>query len=997
MIKIALRQTCACVALSAGLLGSGAWAQATPAATDGGAEEPSIVVTGTLIRGTPEDAALPVDVSTAEDLQATGVTNPLEFIKDLPSSGAVLGDSNQFSTASQGFQGNGSINLRNLGSQRTLVLFNSRRFIPAPGDGFADTNLIPLFALDRIEILKDGAAATYGSDAIGGVANFITKRNFDGIQLNGDYKFVNGSNDDYNASILVGKNFGSFNILAGFGYQHRSELQARKRDFITDVPYAVNPSGWSTLGNPGSYLPRAGATPVSGVTLDGNQLNICNTLGGFQSTTGPLTAGSPICRFTFVPFDNLVEKTNRYQAYLQADAELSDTVSWHAEALWAHSLLPRLRYSPSFPPTQGPNGPGSVGAFTVPRSNPGFQGFINQSYAPGSTAFNTVNNLATNALIVLFRPFGVGGNPATDELGSQFGRAEDDAWRVSSGLDFEWSNTFRTSLFGTYQRHWREAFVTDAVGGRLQRALNGLGGPNCTGTTPGANGCLYFNPFINTAPRSPVTGVANPGFISSAQNSAEVVNWIYQPNGTRQTEENVIIDLIFSGETGIDLGGGPVAYAFGGQYRHSYFESDPLNALNDRNQNPCPIEGTFTCLSTPGRDIGPFIFLGQTTAVRLTQNVKALFAEVNVPIGERLEVNGAVRFEDYGGSVGSTINPKGSFRFEATDFLTLRGSVGTTFRGPTAGQASNTSVTSLAGLQASANNFKSVDIFGNTIDLGPETAFTYNIGAVVQTGGLSASVDFWSYDFDERITTTPGQAIALSVANGATNGTTPVNCSSPLIGLITFAGNACVQGVTRGNDIARVRTDWVNGPKVKTQGLDMAIDYRMPLGGDVEASVGAQGTYITKYEVDDFVFRGVVLQPGYNALGFSNFFRDPGTVSKLRANAYAGLEVGPANLRAVYKYIKGVTDDRCPALPAPCFRTPEGFETNFGREIRDYHQVDLFANYKLELGGSAAMLRAGIENVFDRDPSAARLEAGYDPFTGNPYGRMYTLGITFDY
>jgi iron complex outermembrane recepter protein len=136
MTKTALRHTCACLALSAGMAGSAAWSQD---AGQEAAEERQIVVTGTLIRGTPEDAALPVDVSTAEELTAAGVTNPLEFIKDLPSSGAVLGDSNQFSTASQGFQGNGSINLRNLGAQRTLVLFNGRRFIPAPGDGFADT------------------------------------------------------------------------------------------------------------------------------------------------------------------------------------------------------------------------------------------------------------------------------------------------------------------------------------------------------------------------------------------------------------------------------------------------------------------------------------------------------------------------------------------------------------------------------------------------------------------------------------------------------------------------------------------------------------------------------------------------------------------------------------------------------------------------------------------------------------------------------------------
>ena len=965
-------------------------------AVDDTAPSQDIVVTGSLIRGTPEDSALPVEVTSSQELAANGITNPLEFIKELPSSGAVLGDSNQFSTGSQGFQGNGSINLRGLGPQRTLVLFNNRRFIPSPGDGFSDTNLIPLFALDRIEILKDGAAATYGSDAIAGVANFITKKNFNGIQAQGDYKIIDGSKGDYNASIVAGHTFGAINILAGFGWQHRSELQSRKRDF-THIPYTINPAGFSTLGNPGSYLPRRGATPVAGVTLDGNQLGACAALTGFTSTTGPNGTGSPICRFSFVPFDNLVEKTDRYQAYGQADADLSDTVKWHAEALYASSVLPRLRYSPSFPPTQGPRGPGSVGAFTVPRSNPGFQTFINQSFVPGSATFNNVNTLADNALIILFRPFGLGGNPATDALGSQFGRAQDDAWRVSTGFDVEFSSTFRASAYGTYLRHSRTAFVTDAVGSRLQNALNGFGGPNCTGTVAGAGGCLYLNPFINTAPINPPSGNANPAFVPANVTSAAVVNYIYQPNGTRQREENAIFDLIFSGETGIDLGGGPIAYAFGGQVRQSNFNSKPLNDLNDRNKNPCPVEGDRSCLSRVGADIGPFIFLGQSTPVNLNQNIYAGFAEVNVPIGDKLELNGAIRYEDYGGSVGSTINPKGSFRFTPTDWLTLRGSAGTTFRGPQASQVSPDSVTSLAGIQAAANNFKSVDIFGNPNDLGPEKAFTYNIGVVAKTSGFTASVDFWSFNFKGPITTTPAQAIASSVANGTTNGTTPVNCASPFANLITFAGNVCTQGVTVGNDIARVRTDWVNGPRVKTQGLDFAIDYKFDIADQTTLSFGGQASYITKYDIADFVFRGVTVRKGYTARGFTNYFRDPFTVSKLRANAFANLRYADLNLRANYRFIQGVTDDRCPALPAPCNRTADGFETNFGREVRDYHQLDLAASYEINVGDHSALLRAGVENVFDRAPSAARLEIGYDPYTGNPYGRLYTFGITVNY
>jgi iron complex outermembrane receptor protein len=138
--------------------------------------------------------------------------------------------------------------------------------------------------------------------------------------------------------------------------------------------------------------------------------------------------------------------------------------------------------------------------------------------------------------------------------------------------------------------------------------------------------------------------------------------------------------------------------------------------------------------------------------------------------------------------------------------------------------------------------------------------------------------------------------------------------------------------VTVGNDIARVRSDFVNGPRVKTQGLDFAIDYKVDVATATTLSAGAQASYITKYDIADFIFRGVTLQKGYTARGFTNYFRDPGTVSKLRATAFANLKYADLNLRANYRF---VTDDRCPALPAPCTTTADGFSTNFGRKVRD--------------------------------------------------------------
>ena len=130
-----------------------------------------VVITGSFIAGTPEDAALPVDVISSKELEARGSPTMVQFIKTIPSSGAVIGENNRFGSGS----GAATINLRNLNSpstgSRTLVLFNGRRVPVSPQSlNSVDINLLPTAAIGRVEVLKDGAAATYGSDAIGGVS-----------------------------------------------------------------------------------------------------------------------------------------------------------------------------------------------------------------------------------------------------------------------------------------------------------------------------------------------------------------------------------------------------------------------------------------------------------------------------------------------------------------------------------------------------------------------------------------------------------------------------------------------------------------------------------------------------------------------------------------------------------------------------------------------------------------------------------------------------------
>ena len=970
MKKSTLRNRCALGALTLGMVMTPGLAHAQ----DGAAEnEDVIVVTGSFIRGTPEDAAQPVDTFSAEELDTAGVSSPLEFIKDLPQVGSVLGDTNQFSTAAQGNQGLGSINLRGLGPQRTLVLFNGRRTFTAPGavgGGFGDTNAVPLFALDRIEILKDGAAATYGSDAIAGVANFVTKQRFEGVEIKSDYEFINGSDDNYTASILVGKTFGDVNIMAGFGWQHRSELPTTERSY-SQQPYAVNPAAWSALATPGTFtvVGAGGAVPIApGVALQPDRG--CNELGG--------VADGVLCRFSFIPFDNLVEETDRYQGYIQADVDLSDTFRFRGEFTYAQTDLDSIGTSPGYPPLQGPGGARLGGGFTVSPQNPGVAPFVAQNGLTGTPAAIG---------IFLWRPFGWLGNP-TDPRGSGRQFVNSKAYRFSGTFEKDFSDTFRGQFSLTMMNYDRRGGSPGIVGSRLQAALNGLGGPNCTGNTPGMGGCLWFNPFVNAGPNNPTLNLTNPFYVPGAENTPELVNWMTAENGNDQSEDTVVADLIFSGELGLDLGGGPVGWAAGLQYRRTIFDTKPLNAFGNLDINPCPILGDQSCVGGALDGAGSFIFLGGQRNVHLSQDVKAIFAEVAVPIGDTLEITAAARFEDYGGSIGSTFNPKGSIRWEPTDWLVLRGSIGTTFRAPLASQVSNNAVTSLAGLTAAAGNFKAVDIAGNPTNLGPETAFTYNVGAIVDFGGFNFSVDYWSFDFEDEITTTDGQAIASAVVPVPGG---PANCASPFVGLITFDGGACVQGTTTGLNISRVFTQWVNGPKTKTTGLDFQASFTTDIGSGV-LTIGANASHVLTYNVGDFNLNGALLRAGFSAVGLANLDRAPGTIAPWRGNAFVNFNIAGFNARYGYKYVDGVVDERCPALPAPCATTSFG-PTNFGRNISSYQQHDIHLAYDLPIQAFDAQLQFSVENFTNEDAPSARVPLGYNPFTGNPLGRFVRVGV----
>lgn len=936
----------------------------------------TVTVTGSLIQGTPEDAALPVDVLTAEDLRLQGSPSALDLIKSLPVSSGVLGDTNQFDGRAQGSEGSGTVNLRGLGSSRTLVLLDGKRLAPNPfayaGNGSVDTNILPLAAVGRIEILKDGAAATYGSDAVAGVVNFITRTDYEGFEVGGDYKFVDGSDGDYTVNAVGGwqTDFGSF-LLAG-GYQHRSELAATERDWALR-DFLGNPQGgWSLVGNPGSFLPVGAAfTPVQGVTRDPG----CGTVGGI-----PLVSGAnALCSFQFTPFDNIVEEEKRYQVLGKADFDLSDKHTLSLQAFYSATEVPKIAFSPSFPPVGGASSPTAdasliPGQFFVPINNPGLAAVIAQN--PG-----LVSPAAVGAYMIATRPLGYAGNALAGGRGSERSMREYEHYRISAELKGELTESINYATSFTTGSQVGRRTNEDTVVNRYALALRGLGGDTCNvaANTPGLNGCLWFNPFSNAITTNMVTGQVNPNAIGP--NSLEVLDFILEDTFTEQEIKLTVLEGVLNGQLPISLGDGDIGWAFGGQYRKEEFDRQ-YNDIANLDVTPC-IATVTTGTTTCAQPVGALGFLAGSRPLSASQDVFALFGELSLPFTENFNVSLAARYEDYGGDIGSTFDPKASAKWQIVPQFAVRGSVGTTFRGPALTQVATGSVTSL---QSVGGTFRAVDIAGNP-GLKPESALTYNVGGIFQANNFNLSVDYWNFDFDDSVVVEPvaGMVAAMFPGNSA------VNCGNPAFAALearfTFTG-ACAVG-----NVSRLNTSYINGPNIKTSGIDVLADYTfedLALGADLE--IGVSGSHVLEYDVGEVQVAGLTVGQPFSAVGFLNFQTIATPLPELKFEAYANASTDNVNARLTARYIGEYEDQRTALFTTPNLNWPTpGVVLPQGQTIKAQVTYDATVVFQMPWEST---LSFSVENILDTDPSFARLELNYDPFTGDAIGRTYKIGFT---
>jgi iron complex outermembrane recepter protein len=953
-----------------------------------------VIVTGSYIRGTAEDAALPVDVISAEDLAKQGSPSTLEMIKDLSVSNGVLGDTNQFDARAQGSEGSGSVNLRGFGPQRTLVLLNGRRMVVSPFLlGAVDTNFIPLAAVGRVEVLKDGAAATYGSDAIGGVVNFITKENLRGIDVGADFKQIQDSDGDYSVHGAFGWGNERMNGLFAVGYQHRSELLVKDRDWAAQ-DYLTNPQGgWSAAGNPSSYIPTGVnaptptnplGTPVPAVPIRDPQ---CDDLGGFPGRVGN---GASVCYWQYSVYDALTEEEDRWQVYTDYNLDITDATSFHIEAMYADTEIPIYRTSPSYAALQTPTAP-VPGQFLVRADNPGWAPFMAAN--PGVIPAN-----ATGALLVANRPFALGGNPLFN-YGSSEGPRNYDGFRVSTGLNGDISDSLSWDVAATYMEQNATREGRDTVVNRYQLALLGLGGPSCNtaANTPGANGCLFYNPFNNAIPRNPITGQTNSQFAPAAVNeNRELLEWMFPVVSTEQQTTTTVVDAVLSGTTGIDLPGGALAWAAGAQYREDTYEAT-YSDLNNFAVTPCVasvgtgIIGPSAC--TPAQlaaPTGALLFLGGAADRDLSRDISAVFTELSLPITDSFQAQLAARYEDYGSEIGSTFDPKLSLRWQLVDSVALRGSVGTTFRGPALQQSDPNSVTSL---QSVSGTFRAIRTFGDP-GLQPESALTFNVGMLVKAGGFNASLDYWSFDFEDQIVNEPVAGIASFVFNAL--GQCIGGLANPLAGRFAFRdGNS--DGVLNDTDcttanITRLDINVINGPDVKTDGIDLSAQFDWDMMGGT-AAVGINATYVLKYDIDPSIVSGNTVQAAFDAAGKLNYQTVAFPLPQIKGNVFVEYSNGPHNIRYQVAYIDDYVDQRtdifAPSLANSQAPNPAAAILG-GKTIEDtvFHELHYLVQLPWEIS-----LSASVENLTDEDPSFARLDLSYDPFTSSALGRVYKVGL----
>jgi len=704
--RMTLRAGVGCMALAfAGLFASAAQAQDAPATVATQAEptpapeNKEIVVTGSYLPrsgGTGSPVAV-LDLGKNQPIATLGelFLNQPEF-----NGNAVLSD-----PAANTASGASFINLRGLGPNATLVLLNGKRMTvdSQPNTrgqyGVDSESLTPQIMLSRVEVVKDGASAIYGTDAVAGVVNFITRDDFKGFEFQGHYdRNQVGGQHEYTLGALVGGGDDRGHFTIGAEYVRRYALDYYDYDQVVDYSNQPGTLTRSTFGNPGTYRLIAGQIYNSTVPAGSPTRTIADPLCG-DPRLGPNGAGgvatvsgvNQTCTSNTQLGRSVIGPEDRITTLVTGHYDLSDYVTVRVQGGFTRKDLVR----------SGGYGLNVSSAPIVPASNPGnpFGGAVTFSgRVPGS-----------GGGMLLYSPTYTQSYHGALSFGGKLPIAALEArnWAWDAGID--WSENHTT------------AYQQDTVKTDLQNALNGLGGPSCnpaTGT-PGVGNCMYYNPFANSV-------LAAPG--SRQANSPDLLNWLLPAQDRDTTARLTTWHAIVRGEM-FDLPGGPVGLAIGYEGRNEGLRStvDPITK-----------NGGFSFITQE------FDFKGQRT-------FNAAFFELRLPIIQQFEVQAAGRYEAYSGH--SAFNPKIGAIARPFSWATLRATYGKSFQAPTLQSIYGTGSSSVNGIVFPGINAVSTKaVVAPNPALKPQRSRSFTGGAEIRPlDGLRLSVDYYSINFTDLV------------------------------------------------------------------------------------------------------------------------------------------------------------------------------------------------------------------------------------------------------
>ena len=994
-------QTLRALVLSAGLIVSAGAAAQQGAAPQAAREEDlvEVVIVGSQIRGTKITEVLPVTVVDKEDIIATAAVSGDDLFRSIPQAGDVQFQEARTTGNLNDARGDtSSINLRSLGTGNTLMLLNGRRVVPAPGtqtENFvpvqtANTNAFPVAGVRRVEVLRDGAAAIYGTDAVAGVVNTVLENDYEGARLEAQYGGSDGTpHRETTVNLKAGTRLNDGTRVAVYaGFYTRNRLLATDRDYaasedhrwkVADTPWAgdtafdnrTTSSPWGSFTViPSTVAVRQGTTALttSGVF---RVEPTSNTAAGCSSTTyngnlclraGTITgAVDRELRYNENADRTLRGAVDRYNAFATISREIGD-VEVFGEAGFYRASLSGLREQ---------SAPLASAVISIPASN--YYNPFGASTIGGVANPNRLPNLVNVPAaglplrITTYRPVDTG--PRVYEV-------TDDSTRLLAGVrgeraGFDWESAIVYSWAKT------DDFTTNAVSNTLfQQSL--------AKATPDA-----YNPF-NGGNQQVYSGAD-----TTPNNAGTIAGFLVGVNRISETTL-AMWDLKVSRPDVVALPGGDVGIASGLEVRRESYVD---------NRDP-RLDGTIKYTDvvtniTYGTDV---MGASPSPDVRAHRSIMSAYLELAVPVVspvmeiplvKSVDMQLAARTERYS-DFGTVTKPKVALNWTMTDWLALRGSASQAFRAPnlpqfysSGTQVSNTRTDfSFCRLNAvTCTGASTIEVRSGNQGLGPEEADNLSAGLVLEpslpesAGKLTLSVDFWSIKQTEVIGIEGGQVQLLYDYLLRLDGQSNPN----------LVRDAPV-GTNRVGQLLQINDNYFNITPRQLEGLDASLRYelRRTKFGNFTFTVNAakltkfeqQATEMARKVIDannaGRFGPGIVVTAAGNQIGINGNpeWRGSASLTWRQQQWRAGMFVN---------YVGSVFDT------GPAAVNGQLFEVDRWTTMSVYGQYDFRRRDDIL---DQTSLRLGVRNIEDKDPPVTSTNFGYFGSLANATGRYVYVTLS---